>query len=493
VTTDPSAGPSFTDLARRVAALPAIRRVASSPIVRRAWDHPLVAPGAVLFAVMLYLSMRLPLVGDDGVNILTYPQTDFVAWFAEQYRVWTPRWFIDPVKWAFFQSLGTYAAFRVLNAVVYVVWFVFLVKVFGFSRTKVGAWIAMLAVLIFPFRTMASAGFLTTTISYAWPIAFGLVAGYGMRKALRRQAIRWWEWIVYLALFLYAVNEEQLNVFMIGLLVVLIAYLARTQRRADGFLVTLLCVSIAQLIFVFTSPGESNRHVSEVRRVFWDFDLMTIVERVQLGFLPMGSALMANANRTMLVGVVVLCAALWLRHRFWFYRLVGLAPVAVVVWAGFSGVITLFTDLPLRWFPVGWSELLERDRMITVVNYDTMRAYVPFVVFALAFICIGLTAYLVFDDRPAWGWLAVGILFLGFLTRVAMGFTPTAFESGTRTFAFWHFSLLIVVYLVGQRIVEVRPRAVRWMLPVLAAFAAMAYLDALDGALNVNSLRWGLI
>jgi hypothetical protein len=451
--------------------------------------HPLVIPGVVLLVLMGYLHAKLNIIADDGFNITALPAQSFTAWFTDQYLNWTPRWIIDSLKWVLYHAFWS---FRLLGTVMYLVWFVFMAKVFALDRTHTGAWITMLAVLIFPFRTMATAGYLATSISYVWPIALGLVAGYGITKALQRERIRWWQWVIYLAALLYAINQELVNVFMIGLLVFLIAYVAWVQRRVSWLLVVMLGLSIAQLVYVFTSPGEATRHADETMTFYPDFDTTSIFQRLQLGFFPMASAIMGNQNRTVLAAVLVLCAAVWMRHRDWFYRAVAAVPVAVMVFVGYSRIIESFAAIDMSRL-TAWGALWGRDSMIRVANYDTLRDYVPLVIFGIAFLCIGLAAYLVFDDRPALGWLAAAILFLGFLTRIAMGFTPTAIGSGTRSFAFFYFALLAVLGLAANRMVHERPRTRYWLIPVLVVIAALSWWEALYGTIKPDTLSWGLV
>ena len=68
--------------------------------------------------------------------------------------------------------------------------------------------------LMFPFEYAVSAGWVTTTMTYIWPIAIGVLACTSIRKYFDGKKIKWYEYILYALATIYAANQEQMSVLL---------------------------------------------------------------------------------------------------------------------------------------------------------------------------------------------------------------------------------------------------------------------------------------
>ena len=73
-------------------------------------------------------------------------------------------------------------------------------------------------------------------------------------------------------------------------------------------------------------------------------------------------------------------------------------------------------------------------------------AYVPFLLWAAAFVLMVCTVYVIMGHMPR-ALLAVGLVLGGFGTRLMMGFSPTVWASEDRTFLIMHICMAMAAVL----------------------------------------------
>jgi uncharacterized membrane protein YczE len=77
----------------------------------------------------------------------------------------------------------------------------------------------------------------------------------------------------------------------------------------------------------------------------------------------------------------------------------------------------------------------------------------PDAVLSLICLAIILSMFFVFQNRKRF-WLALYTMAAGFITRLAMGFSPTVWASSTRTYLFFYIAVIIDAVLVLMEIQE---------------------------------------
>jgi hypothetical protein len=117
-------------------------------------------------------------------------------------------------------------------------------------------------------------------------------------------------------------------------------------------------------------------------------------------------------------------------------------------------------------------------------TFDSPQHYLPILLVGAVLTCLVVAAYLALAGRPWLGTAAVALLAVGLVTRLVIGFSPTAFASGSRTFAFLYVALVAVLFLVAQVYLRATPRAGRWLPAALGLVATYTYGEALLAALG---------
>lgn len=427
----------------------------------RKWNaNPLFLPGAVLVALLGLAHAVMPIAADDAINIPHVYSVTLREWVHHQFSGWSSRFIIDTISWPLYHVFDVW---RVLNVLVFLVLFIFLTKLLALNNSRLTAWMGMFTVLALPFGRDAWAGFLATSITYYWPLAAGVVVAYGVKKVLTGHRLHVWEVLGYLAALLMAIDQEQSNVFVLGMLLLTALYcLVVRRQRPPVLLVTFAVLAAARMVLALLAPGPAVRRGVEIARFFPDFGTRSVTERLQMGFSPTLGYLFGRPERIMLALTILVLCTILVTQRHWFYRLLGAVPLAAVIVTGWAEILRDITGIDtgrLMFF----GGIVERRNMIDLRTYDNLFNYVPILFFGVVWVCLIIAVYLIHENRPDVGWFSAGVLVAGFVSRFVVGFSPTGFDSGARTFTYAYLALLMVLFLAAQRLIELRPkRTVYW-------------------------------
>ncbi|CAG9704379.1 hypothetical protein [Clostridium neonatale] len=86
-------------------------------------------------------------------------------------------------------------------------------------------WIIVALVLAYPFKDMSTAGWAATTINYTWPLSLGLYSLIIVKKILKNENIKWYEYILSIIALIYAINVEQMCAILLAIYVPITIYL----------------------------------------------------------------------------------------------------------------------------------------------------------------------------------------------------------------------------------------------------------------------------
>lgn len=104
---------------------------------------------------------------------------------------------------------------------------------------------------------------------------------------------------------------------------------------------------------------------------------------------------------------------------------------------------------------------VEEYGTIYLANFDMRCKWILLILFSLIVLVILIDFYLLFSFKPMFG--ICNVLFLvGFASRVVMGFSPTIYESGMRTyFLLWMCCIFISIFLIQTLGEQFKSRIVR--------------------------------
>jgi len=96
---------------------------------------------------------------------------------------------------------------------------------------------------------------------------------------------------------------------------------------------------------------------------------------------------------------------------------------------------------------------MTRYGLITLVNFTMLRTYLTLILLYAAACMVVISVVMAFSHNKR-SFLALGILALGFASRMAMAFLPTIWVSNTRTFLLLTTAIILCSVMLFQDLLE---------------------------------------
>lgn len=297
--------------------------------------------------------------------------------------------------------------------------------------------------MMFPFSVLYEAGWISTATTYLAPAAFGFMALVPIRKILRGEAFRWWEYPAYAACLIYSANLEQMMAVLLACYITAFIYTAFFRRKVSPYLSVLLLLCILSALFIITCPGNGGRVDMEINTKYPPFAMQNVLDKAELGYSTALKWLLFDNQ----VFVVLACGLLYalVRNRYEDRLFKGLAlfPFLVVALTGplYNVTETLFPYLG------SLKEEIPYYGLINLADGGSVLAFGRFFLMSVTVLAICAEMVLLIDDVEIC--LACAVLVLaGTGSRVVLGFSPTIFASGNRTCTIMSFCIIAAVTLI---------------------------------------------
>lgn len=406
-------------------------------------------PFFILFLAFFLLHIWMPHIRDDRVieqgMDFTEITLDYIVYLiGSKYEEWSSRIFINVMT-------------LVMGKLPHIVWIIvdsgmavlaawsvsYLTRDTEREEVRVN-WFIVFLFFLYPFSHMATAGWKATTVTYWWTLACGLYAMIPIQRWIRGEKIQGWEYPLFFLAALYGANQEQMSAILTGVYGCSFFYIgwkAWNGRRKSGicFLVGLFLISFAEFLSALFCPGNGARMGDETTIWFADYGRIHLLEKLEIGISSAGYELLYSGNLCFLVLSGILFWLVWKQYQDLEYRIVaGIPFVSCVVTGPFYSLVS--ESLPGL---ERWKNALTSYGIITVENYTEWVSYLPLVGIGVGIGCLVLTIYLVFGG----GWKTLGlcvVFFIGYASRVVLGFSPTVWASSDRTYLFLYMTVIVL-------------------------------------------------
>ncbi|WP_394405099.1 DUF6056 family protein [Streptococcus sp. 20-1249] len=295
---------------------------------------------------------------------------------------------------------------------------------------------------IVPKEVYKDAGWIATTTNYIFPYAAFLIVVYLFSKRFRGEKFSIRLYLLGLLSLIYAANQEQLACVILGSLF-LWGVFFRVYKKEDSklrFALIPLSLSFLSFVNIFISPGNKVRTAIEIKRFFPQFKELSTLTKIKLGFTDTMNTLFFEANLPFLVFLLFLLMICLYHGRKKLALLIVLPLIPVVG----------------TWFPFA-SVLAYRHRADMAASQGIFLLD-NVVVFMVGIICVLGVLYALFSDKLQ-SLFAILVLTIGICTRLMIGFSPTVFASGKRTYFLLYMSflfLMIYIFLCQKKMREER-------------------------------------
>lgn len=398
-------------------------------------------PFVMLFMVMIVIHSFTNFFRDDlyfstqllNTNLFDYIKMRYLTWSS---RIITEVYFVfftnHRILWIFIDSLAysliAYLLSKLLNKE---------------NNTKIN-WIITMMTLIYPFTDMSSAGYITTTIFYIWPLLSFLYIMNIIKQDMEDKKISKWQILLLGVAIINAVTSEQACLLTAGFtsLAILKKLVDRKFKiKNNKILLTILGSCLLYLIFIATCPGNHMRTISETATWYPNYANFNILPKIYLGIVPTFSVIMNN-------GVIITLTSLFLCLLTFKNSNKNYNKLLSLILLVFFALTTIFRNNLLNIYPA-FSHFYNILALESLPDLNLLNI-LPFGLCCISLLGIIYLLYINFKDN-----LLIPIIFIaGFCSRFIMGFSPTVFASHERTAIFLYFSMLIVdiiIYLKLQK------------------------------------------
>lgn len=393
---------------------------------------------SVIFGLVLF---NANIFGDDlyFMHIANGTINDYFARSIEMYSNWSSRVLINflifffndnnIIYWVIFMVISMYALLYSFS------------KLFTDNDKSAYLFVASL-ILLFPYEYLASAGWISTTITYFSPIAFGFLSLVPIKKAFTNENYRGYEYILYPLSLIFGANNEQIMFVILGCYVVAFIYLL-INKKVNTVIIINLILAIISALYIGLCPGNTIRKAQEISGYFPTFESLNILSKFDLCFSHTMNWLFFD-NSFITICLLILCILTFIKYKDICIRIISLIPVVFTVIINFikGGFAYLFPYLS------NLTNNISIHGLVTSTNRGSLNIFITYMVWVLLLLCILITVIKLSNDFKT---LLSSLTFLvfGFGSRMALMFSPTIYRSGNRTssmFIFTIFAIIVSLY-----------------------------------------------
>lgn len=295
--------------------------------------------------------------------------------------------------------------------------------------------------LSYDFREMDSAGYMTTTINYWWPLAALLVAALPLYLWYQDGACKKGCYVLGAFAAIFAINQEQICAMaLLACLYLLITDKLR-GRKTNPYLYVLLALSVCFAICVAICPGNAARKASNIDFWFPAYAGFNLVQKVLLGWYSLLKTLYQDVNLPYFLMCAVLFMAVLKKQKGLPARLIAAIPLLSNL--GLLGVL-LFGKY--REYP--WVHLI-----LHVFDFDQPVVYYQgslpnsnrllLLVYTFCCACVVISLFLIWNKKER-AIDALALLIIASASKISMGLSPTVWASSERTSIFLDFGFILL-------------------------------------------------
>lgn len=304
-------------------------------------------------------------------------------------------------------------------------------------------------ILLYPLNVMNGAGWAATTTNYMWPLATCLFALIPIKKIWNSEKIKWFEFPLYSLALIYAGNQEQSCAILVGSYILFSIFMIIKNKKIHPYMIVQSIIIIASLVFILTCPGNYARNQAEIIDNFKDFEMLTVLDKIGLGFTATNALLVGHGNIIFLMLTSLIAVYIFSNYKEKLYKVVAVIPLLSVV------LLSFVPNTTSNMFPflVSFKKYFVMEGvMLTAANSNNLFYTLPVIFAFINFMCVILSIMLIFKNLK--NNMAVLVFLVGLASRLIMGFSPTIFASANRTMIFLEFSMIIVSILIWQELIK---------------------------------------
>ena len=333
------------------------------------------------------------------------------------------------------------------------------------SATRIG-WFIVILMFVYNFIDVTGAGWYATTINYVWPMACGVFALVPIKNACIGKKEKPFAYPVYIVAVIIGCAQEQMAAIIFCFYLVFTGYLI-FHRKLKPIIIIQLALSLFSLAFLLSSPGNASRAQSEAE--FWYPLFLTFnpLQKLYLGIITTVMDLIFSDNPLVFAFIILFPVFVFNSNARPLAKGISLLPLFLTC------INNLFYDFLIKFYPM-LEKIVPAMKKFTIATrnrYGVDDVNISAIMLGIAFLYIApiiVSTFFALDNHnrqtmktasagdsksviQQQAILAVLIVLAGFSSRFVIGFSPTMYASGPRTFVYLHFSFIAVLVLLFEQ------------------------------------------
>ena len=381
----------------------------------------------LVFSVFLLKHAMIDLnLGDDLVFRPFFTEMGLFEFVKLRYMTWSSRILIECVLVCLLQFSDI--IWKILDSLVFVLAFYSIIKLLN-AQNKISICVITFFLMVtFPFDYFGSAGWGATTLNYSWPLAFGLYSLCKLKDFTLNKYDMNFLWILAL---IFAANQEQMCSILFGFSIISFIYMYFKKKKFNIRYFVYLVIVILSLISHIICPGNAVRLAQEITSWYPTFCDLSIFTKISLGVLSTFSSIFISKEWVVLAFLLALILVSYNNGN---------------VYARLSSLFSMISYVFLAYI---YPALNAGEMPSVLMRYTTSKIDKPldiwFIIYVLfiAIFIISIT-FAMYHSLPKHTFILSGVFICAaFASRFIMGVSPTIYASGTRTFVFMYYLIII--------------------------------------------------
>lgn len=303
--------------------------------------------------------------------------------------------------------------------------------------------VAFLLFFLYPFSQMKEAGWYATTINYLWPMACALFSLIPLKNAFYGVKDKKIMYLLYSLATVFACSQELICALLFGIYLIYIIFLYKKQKINKFVMFQLFLIIVSIFVFILC-PGNTVRKIDEIEHRYTAYAGFTVFQKVILGLFSTFAFIFEEYHLALIV-LLFLLHFMGSKSTNKFLKINSALPLIM-----YFGYKLVPSSLYLKHYFTSFMGQLDIFYVFTKSNMLIILFITMFV------LSIAINLYFILkNSKSIYVKLTpVIVLLAGILSRVMMGFSPTIYASGKRTFVFYHFCLIICIMLILNEIVK---------------------------------------
>ena len=385
----------------------------------------------------------------DDILYKTYFEAyhyNVLHFISRQYQYWTSRVVIEaavivfgwlpPIIWMLIDTLMIVLLYHSMFCILKL----FLVKYELDSKYRI---CQMFLFLSFPYALMATAGWLTTTISWAWMLSLFV---YGLKGLLysasgQKQTKSIVKNIIFCLAYVYATNFDVAAIIMFCLLMV-VGFACHKSSPYEFCLEYWegLLITIGNLVLFFVCPGNRVRMEQDaIIHGTADVLELSVLGKIRMGINSAFYHYMSIPNAVLFTICMIMLYVVWVRSKSALIKSIAFLPVGItVIWT-----VYIFFAYTVK------------NHTLTYVYPDAAfhtcprtEQYLAMVSALMLVLSMVYLLYYVIREKDLFVSMVVVLLIWGLLPDIVLGFTSTISASILRVVSFLYLAFIFISCVV---------------------------------------------